>query len=370
MEYTEILKRGILGKRIVVGLSGGVDSAVAAYLLKEQGAIVTGMTMMHCDGMEEAILDAKRIADYLNIEHVICDERLRFKREVLEYFAGEYSAGRTPNPCVKCNRCVKWAALMDTMRKTGASYIATGHYAIPVAVSDYGTDSASGGAACTRYSLLKNNGPKDQTYALSMLTQEELLCTLMPLAGLNKKEVRDIADKAGLPVATKPDSQDICFVRDGNYAGVIGNGICLDAAGDFVDEEGNVLGRHKGIIHYTIGQRKGLGLSLNKPAYVRELRTDTNEVVISVTGDVYGRELICTDLNPVAAPEFRDKERLTAKIRYAGTPEECTVYRLGDDALRVVFDRPVRAITPGQICVFYKDDILYGGAVIQKDASL
>lgn len=355
---------------VIVGLSGGVDSAVAAYLLKEQGAKVIGMTMVQCDNMDEAISDAKKIAEHLKIEHIIRDERDRFTKEVKEYFANEYLCGRTPNPCVKCNRAVKWAALLDAMKECGADYIATGHYAEPIMLDN-------GNGNC-RYSLRKNPGPKDQTYALCMLTQEELSHTVMPLAGMDKEKVRLIADTAGLPVATKPDSQDICFVPDGDYATVLGtirpdsfaNQAGKACEGAFVDEAGNILGTHKGITHYTIGQRKGLGLSLNKPAYVKALRVKTNEVVISTEGDVYGNELICSNINPIAIKQFADGDCLTAKIRYAGNPAPCTVYKdAGDGKLRVVFEKPVRAITPGQACVFYEDDILFGGAIIEKDAS-
>lgn len=374
-------KPELTGKRIVVGLSGGVDSAVAAYLLKKEGAQVIGMTMVQCDNMESAIVDAGKIADFLGIEHIVRDERCRFAQAVKGYFADEYLAGRTPNPCVMCNRHVKWASLLDTMSEYHADYIATGHYAIPLTISLLNPDEANANKCTSRkdevmFSLRRDNGSKDQTYALCMLTREQLAHTIMPLAGMNKVKVRKIAEAAGLPVAAKPDSQDICFVPDGDYASVLGNirpnaFADGDGNGNFVDESGNVLGPHKGITHYTIGQRKGLGLSLNKPAYVKELRLATNEVVISTVGDVFGNELICRNLNPMATTHFTDGERLTAKIRYSGLPAECTIYidNPDSDEIRVVFDKPVRAITPGQACVFYKDDILYGGAIIEREVT-
>lgn len=379
--YISDRKIDVNDKKIIVGLSGGVDSAVAAYLLKQQGANVFGMTMVQCDNMESAIEDAAKIADFLGIEHIVRDERCRFAQDVKEYFADEYLAGRTPNPCVMCNRHVKWASMLDAMSDYHADYIATGHYAIPVTISYFNSEDRSDKKceSCkdeVMFSLRRDSGIKDQTYALCMLTREQLSHTIMPLAGMSKDEVRKIAKDANLPVAAKPDSQDICFVPDGDYASTLRK-IRPDAFskdcgnGNFVDESGNVLGPHKGITCYTIGQRKGLGLSLNKPAYVKELRIATNEVVISTMGDVFGRELICKNLNPVATSHFTDGERLTAKIRYAGVPAECTIYidNPDSDEIRVVFDKPARAITPGQVCVFYKDDILYGGAIIEREVT-
>lgn len=351
-------------KRIVVGLSGGVDSAVAAYLLKQSGATVIGMTMINCDAVADGAEDAKRIASFLDIEHIISDERDLFLHEVEEYFADEYLNGRTPNPCVVCNRKVKWDSLIRAMESVHADYIATGHYA--------GLRLLENG----RYTLKRNPGPKDQTYAMCMLTQQQLGRTLMPLEGMNKDDVRRIANEAGLPVASKPDSQDICFVPDKDYVSVIAKlrpeSVTLaEGSGNFVDEKGNILGRHKGITQYTVGQRKGLGLSLNKPVFVKKIRPATGEVVVSTEGDVYSSSLFCDNLNPIATERFIDGERLTAKVRYAGDVTHCTVHydaaseeQNKKPTLRVDFDVPVRAVTPGQACVFYKDDCLYGGAII------
>ena len=271
-------------KKVVVGMSGGVDSSVAAYLLKEQGYDVIGVTMQiwqeedsltqeengGCCGLS-AVDDARRVAADLGIPYYVMNFRKEFKENVMNYFIGEYLQGRTPNPCIACNRYVKWEALLQRSLEIGADYIATGHYAR--------IEQLANG----RYAI-KNSvtAAKDQTYALYNLTQHQLAHTLMPVGDYTKDEIRAIAEKIGLRIANKPDSQDICFVPDGDYAGFIKReaGQALPAPGNFVTEDGTVLGRHKGITNYTIGQRKGLNLSLGKPVFVTEIRPETNEVVI------------------------------------------------------------------------------------------
>lgn len=356
-------------KSVVIGMSGGVDSSVAAWLLKEQGYHVIGVTMKiwneasNPSGIETAVKDAAKVAASLGIEHHVVDFADVFKEKIVCNFAGEYAAGRTPNPCLRCNRYVKWEALLGWAASVGADYVATGHYA-SVKALDNG-----------RFALCKAPSSKDQTYALYALTQEQLSRTLMPVSAYTKDEIRAIAEKIGLEVADKPDSQDICFIPDGDYKAFLerftGNKM---PEGNFVDKEGRVLGRHKGINGYTVGQRKGLNLSMGRPVFVTEVRPETNEVVIGDAQDVFGSRLIATDTNWMAIEKPDEPIRTIAKIRYAhkGAPCTVTVKNLPGygEVAEVVFDEPQRAITPGQAVVFYgyngDENIVVGGGVIAK----
>lgn len=354
-------------KKVVVGMSGGVDSSVAAYLLKEQGYDVIGVTMrlwQEDDKREEtgkeccslsAVEDARRVADQLNIPFYVMNFGKDFKRDVVDYFVEEYLQGRTPNPCIACNRYVKWEALLKRSLEIGADYIATGHYARI-------TRRENG-----RYAIANSvTTAKDQTYALYNLTQEQLSHTLMPVGEYTKEEIRAIAEKIGLRVAKKPDSQEICFIPDHDYAGFIERmaGKEVPGGGNFVTTEGEILGSHKGITHYTIGQRKGLNLAMGKPVFVTEIRPDTNEVVIGGAEDVFCREFVADHMNYMGVSQIEDGMRFLTKIRYAHKGAMAALYKMGEDKVRFVFDEPQRAITPGQAVVFYEEDCIAGGGTI------
>ncbi len=338
--------------KVVVGLSGGVDSAVTAYLLKKEGYEVIGVTMRQFK--EETFSeDAASVAESLGIKHVIEDLSDEFEREIMRYFASEYEKGRTPNPCTLCNPRIKWEMLTRAADREDAFYVATGHYA--------NIDMING-----RYSI-KNavTATKDQTYALCNLTQDQLSRTLMPLGRYEKSEVRAIAEEAGIPVAGKADSQDICFIPDGDYAGFLERftGKKFEP-GDFVDRDGRVLGRHNGIVHYTIGQRKGLNLPMGKPVFVTGIDVPGNRVIIGDNEDLFTTVFFVRDVNFMAGKEEDLPKTLMCKIRYAHKGEVCTLSQESDGLYRAEFAAPVRAITPGQTAVFYDGDYVFAGSVI------
>ena len=346
-----------MGANVIVGMSGGVDSSVAAYLLKKQGYNVTGVTMKIWDGeSEQPAIDAAKVAKELGIEHIVIDFREDFKRYVIDYFVKEYTLGRTPNPCVVCNRYVKWEALLSKISDLGADYIATGHYATIREL-----DNKRRTVSCSV------NMAKDQTYALYNLTQEQLAKTIMPVGEYSKDEIRKIAAEIGIAVAYKPDSMEICFIPDNDYASYIKKYSGYEAVpGNFVDLEGNIIGKHKGIIHYTVGQRKGLGLAMGYPVFVVAIKPDTNEVVVGENKDVFRTSLYANKVNFMGMePAVKGAEfRATAKIRYSHNGADCIVKMVDDDLMECVFDEPQRAITPGQSVVLYKEDYVLGGGVI------
>lgn len=354
--------------KVVVGMSGGVDSSVAAYLLKEQGYDVIGVTMrlwdrdesgqdqMSC-GSTSAAEDAAKVAQVLGIEHHVMDFRKEFRCHVVDYFVEEYLHGRTPNPCNACNRYVKWEALLQRSRELGADLIATGHYARVARLSN------------GRYTVCSSvSASKDQTYALYHLTQEQLAHTLMPVGSYEKEKIREIALVNGIPVANKPDSQEICFIPDHDYASFIDRQASgkIPGPGNFVNADGRILGQHKGITHYTVGQRRGLEIAAGHRIFVTGIRPDTNEVVIGENEDTFADVVTCSNVNYMGMEDLTKERRVLAKIRYNHKGEYGILKRLSDGSLGCFFEKPVRAATPGQAMVFYEDGCVLGGGTIEN----
>lgn len=333
-------------EKIVVGLSGGVDSAVTAYLLKEQGYEVIGVTLCMHGNAKREVADAKEIAERIGIRHRVVELEERFKENIIGYFTESYKRGETPNPCMVCNPLMKWSALLSVADEEGAVRVATGHYA--------GVVRLANGRFAIRCA---ESAAKDQAYVLYGLTQEQLSRTVMPLAPFEKEEIRTIAARIGLSVANKADSMEICFLREGEaYTDYLVEKEGVEPKqGNFVDEEGNVLGLHQGIIFYTAGQRKGLGIAFGEPRYVKELRPETNEVVLSGNDALWSDTVFAREYKGMALEELADGMRLFAKIRYSHKGAMCTVYREGE-TLRLVFDEPQRAAAPGQAVVFYREE--------------
>ncbi len=352
--------------RIVVGMSGGVDSAVTAYLLKCAGHDVIGVTLKTWLNEEGEVSrcceidDANRAAIAMDIPFYTVNCAHEFRSSVVEPFINEYICGRTPSPCVICNRTVKWAKMLEFADSMHADYIATGHYASVVKLDN------------GRYTVkTADSAAKDQAYMLYRLTQEQLARTIMPLGGLTKDEVREIAKTAGLEIANKADSQEICFITHGSYSDYIEEHSedYTPKEGNFVDEDGNVLGRHKGIIHYTVGQRKGLGVAMGYPVFVKRIDAEKNEVVLCRDEALWGTKIICKDLNFQSIPDIAPGEKIEAnvRIRYRHSGDRAVIERIDDSAVSVLFKTPVRAATPGQSAVFYDDNgYVIGGGVISN----
>lgn len=345
--------------RLAVAMSGGVDSSVAAYLLREQGYPLVGVTLrLHdCAGMDD-VSDAREMARQMGMEHHVFDLSDHFRACVVDPFVCDYEQGRTPNPCVACNRRVKFGALLDKAETLGCKAVATGHYAR----LDY--DAPSG-----RWLLKTALHPeKDQSYVLYCLTQSQLQRSRFPLGGRSKEEIRSIALEQGLVSARKRDSQDICFIPDGDYAAFIRRYTGKNyPAGDFIAPDGRVLGRHEGIIAYTLGQRRGLGVSsADGRLYVTGIDPEGNTVTLSGNAALFARTLEAGHVNFIPFDKLNAPLRVQAKTRYRQTAQPATVEQVGEDRIRVTFDQPQRAMTPGQAVVLYDGDVVVGGGTIDK----
>jgi len=349
-------------KKALIAMSGGVDSSVAAYLSVKKGLDCVGVTMKLYDShtpedktccSEDDIRDAKNVCDRLGMPYYVCNFQDDFKEKVIDKFICAYECGMTPNPCIDCNRYLKFDRLLREALETDCDFVVTGHYAI--------VEKKDG-----RYLLKKAlDKSKDQTYVLYSLKQDQLSHTMFPLGEMSKSEARAIAEENGFINANKRDSQDICFVPDGDYASVIEKYTGRTYPdGDFVDSDGHILGRHKGIIRYTIGQRKGLGLALPEPMYVREKRIDKNEVVLCRNSELFSKELIAGDFNWIMFDTPPEKVRVNARIRYNQSEQPATAILQSDKTVKIEFDEPQRAIAKGQAVVLYDGDYVVGGGTI------
>ncbi len=341
-------------KKIAIGLSGGVDSSTAASLLLQQGYDVTGIILrLKPDSLADSdIADAQRIADALGIELHVVDRREIFRKCVIEPFVSEYLAARTPNPCVECNAAIKFGVMLDYALEIGCDGIATGHYAR--------IEEKNG-----RFLLKRSESAKDQSYFLYRLNQFQLSHTMFPLEGMEKEKIREIAEKANLPVAQKRDSQEICFVPNDDYIAYLSAMGISSPKGNFVDKSGNILGTHNGIINYTIGQRKGLG-AFGKPMFVTGINAENNTVTIGENGSQYSRGLVADKMNFIAFEELTEPIRADVKIRFRAKEQPATVTPNGDGTVTIIFDEPQRSVTPGQGAVMYDGNTLLGGGRIIK----
>lgn len=355
-------------EKALIAMSGGVDSAVAAFLLKNSGYDLTGITMrLWSDGEkipdeklcapDQNATEAKKIADMLSFPHLTTALGETFYKKVIEKFVSDYKSGKTPNPCVECNRTLKFGALFDIADELSIPFLATGHYAK--------TEKDASG----EYKLLKAaDAQKDQSYFLWCIKKERLSQILFPLGNYTKPEIREIAANNGFCNASRSDSQDICFIPDGDYVGFISTTSPSDegfTGGNFVDINGNILGRHDGIIRYTIGQRKGLGIALGRPIFVGAKDVKSNTVTLCSNRELYAKELTASGINMLVDESFESASRLEAKIRYRHTAAPATVRRIGEDRLLVCFDEPQRAIAPGQSLVLYDGERVIGGGIIE-----
>ena len=347
-------------KKVLLGMSGGVDSSVAAILLQEAGYEVVGATMKLWDdgkcGNEKSEQDTKNVCDALGILLHIIDLKQEFNKCVIQNFIEEYKLCRTPNPCIECNKYLKFGLMYEKAKELGCDYIATGHYAKTEYCEKY-----------KQYVLKKSNaGSKDQSYVLYNLPKQMVDKVLFPLGDFeNKEQIREIAQKYNLPVANKPDSEDICFIPDGDYKKFLEtNSVIKSKKGNIVNIEGKILGQHEGLYKYTIGQRKGLGIANPVPLFVKGFNPEKNELIVGEEKEIFTKEAIANEINLILVDEIITPIKVKAKIRYAAKEADCIIYPIEDGKVKVIFDEPQRAITPGQSIVFYIDDMVLGGGKI------
>ena len=355
-------------KKVVLGMSGGVDSSVAAYVLQQQGYEVIGVTLSQVPHDKEAdeneggccsissVFDAKEVAHDLGIPHYVLNFRGIFERKVITYFVDEYIQGNTPNPCLACNKHIRFSEFLDKAKGLGADYIATGHYAIVEKNEESG-----------RLIMKKSaDTRKDQTYFLHTLNQYQLAHTLFPLGGYTKDKVREIAEEIGLFIHDKPDSEEICFIPDNDHGSFITRRKPDKVKpGNFVDKEGNILGKHKGIVYYTIGQRKGLGIATGQKMYVTQIDAQKNEVILGLEKGLFKSKLYADDINFIPFDSLYGQMEVTAKIRHS-MKESKAIIKPYKDGVMVEFEEPQRAITKSQAVVFYDNDIVVGGGIIRE----
>ena len=346
--------------KVLLGMSGGVDSSVSALLLKERGYEVIGTTLELFAGSSccniDTYLDAKNVCSQLGIPHFTFDYKKEFREKVIDDFIECYSNCKTPNPCIECNKYMKFGVMYEKAKELGCNYIATGHYAKTEYSEKY-----------KRWVLKKSKaGRKDQSYVLWNIPKDLIEHVIFPLSDFEaKEEIRKIARDNNLKVANKPDSEDICFVPDGNYKRFLEeNSDIKPKIGDIVNLNGKVLGKHKGLYHYTIGQRRGLGISNKTPLFVLGFNKDKSQVIVGEEKDLYKKEIEVKDINLLLFDKIEGKLEVNVKTRYSAKEAKATIYQENDDIIKIIFDEPQRAITPGQSAVFYIDDIVVGGGKI------
>ncbi len=341
--------------KAMIAMSGGVDSAVAAYMMKQQGFDCIGATMLLTDNTSTDAEDAAKIAATLGFKHYVLDLRDEFRKYVIDSFVNSYQRGDTPNPCIECNKHIKWDLMLKKAEEFGCDYLVTGHYAR--------IEKQPSGELLLKKALDDN---KDQSYVLYNMTQSVLSKVLLPLGDYSKAQIREIAEQNGFINARKKDSQDICFVPSGDYAAFIEEytGEKLKK-GNFIDKDGTVLGQHSGVLRYTIGQRKGLGIALGKPQYVCEKSVRDNTVTLSDEADLFSLELKAVDFNWISGKAPSEPLHITARARYNQKEQPAVVYPISENSAKVIFSSPQRAITSGQSVVIYSGDTVLGGGIIR-----